>query len=248
MSQYLLRIPEPCQESWEKMETGEGGKFCQQCSKNIIDFTTMSDEQVVRVLQNNKSGLCGRFANQQLNRFLGTPTKPTSKNWMSMLAGLALMSQSEKANASNKTIINNHPTVLGEKSLETTVSISKNLSTCDTTAVTVSGKVVDDKGEGVGFASVIIKGTNRGVQCDAEGRFQLKITWHVDTLWLVASAVGFETANISVVSLDQEPLKEDLIIMLTLREMTVTVGAVVTVRRKKLRKWWQFWERRYDYE
>ncbi len=88
-----------------------------------------------------------------------------------MLAGLALISQSEKANASNETIISNYPTVLGEKNLETFISISKNLSTSDTTAVTFSGKVVDDKGEGVAFAGVVIKGTNSGVQCDAEEYF-----------------------------------------------------------------------------
>ena len=233
MSQFLLSIPEPCHESWEKMKSGEGGKFCEHCSKNVIDFSMMSDEQVLRVLQNNNDGLCGRFANQQLDRFIGAPRKTSPKNWLSVLTGLALMSQTEKANASNKTTLTHDFVSLEGQTSSLYKTANKQDLRSDTDNITISGNVVDDKGEGVAFATVRVMGTKEGVQCDAEGRFQLKTSLHVDTLRLEVAAIEYNTAFISVASLDKQTLQEVLKIVLTKRNIEVTVGAVVTVRKRK---------------
>jgi hypothetical protein len=62
-----IRIPEPCQEDWQKMTQTEKGKFCGVCTKEVIDFTSKTDEDLVKILAVSKN-TCGRFKKTQLNR------------------------------------------------------------------------------------------------------------------------------------------------------------------------------------
>jgi len=63
----LLSIPKPCHENWNEMSPREQGAFCQVCSKTVVDFTSMSDEEVKNYFL-NRSGqkTCGRLRNDQL--------------------------------------------------------------------------------------------------------------------------------------------------------------------------------------
>jgi TonB-linked SusC/RagA family outer membrane protein len=59
----------------------------------------------------------------------------------------------------------------------------------------ISGKVTDDKGEPVPYASVVIKGTNTGVAADAAGMFKINAkTGDV----LVITSTGFATKEVTV--------------------------------------------------
>ncbi|WP_299098537.1 energy transducer TonB [uncultured Winogradskyella sp.] len=66
-SNYSISIPKPCHEDWAKMTSNEKGRFCQSCSKTVIDFTTMPEEHVKKYLAlNSKKNICGRFKISQL--------------------------------------------------------------------------------------------------------------------------------------------------------------------------------------
>lgn len=79
-SSYKLSIENPCQENWDGMEMSEIGKFCQLCQKNVLDFTMMSDREIIRYLENHQNEkICGRVANVDLNRDL-VQTELVSKN------------------------------------------------------------------------------------------------------------------------------------------------------------------------
>jgi hypothetical protein len=54
-----LRINEPCHESWEKMEPGGAGRFCRACEKVVVDFSVMSDREVLEYLSRARGGVCG---------------------------------------------------------------------------------------------------------------------------------------------------------------------------------------------
>ena len=66
--QVYLHIPEPCHENWEAMSTAAQGRFCQSCSKQVIDFSGMSDTQILTVLSQAAGNTCGRFTGNQLER------------------------------------------------------------------------------------------------------------------------------------------------------------------------------------
>lgn len=66
-----LHIPEPCHEKWSEMSPREQGSFCQSCAKTVIDFSKMSDRELVKYLSQPKSGkTCGRFTKFQVNRVI----------------------------------------------------------------------------------------------------------------------------------------------------------------------------------
>ena len=59
---------------------------------------------------------------------------------------------------------------------------------------TVSGKVVDESGESLSGASVLIKGTGKGIATDGQGNFSL--TLPDQNVTLVVSSLGYATTNI----------------------------------------------------
>lgn len=74
-----LSIPTPCQENWDNMNSIGDSKFCSRCKKNLIDFSTMSDIELLAVIKNGGGELCGRFEETQLNRLLKEPAKRNSR-------------------------------------------------------------------------------------------------------------------------------------------------------------------------
>lgn len=66
---HKIVMPFVCDKEWNNMQATELGKFCLHCSKEVIDFTNMSDEQLILYLQSNQvvNG-CGRFRKKQIDR------------------------------------------------------------------------------------------------------------------------------------------------------------------------------------
>ncbi len=63
----VINIPEPCHENWAEMNATEKGKFCGVCTKEVIDLSAKTDENLVKLFSGNKN-VCGRFKKSQLNR------------------------------------------------------------------------------------------------------------------------------------------------------------------------------------
>ncbi len=74
-----ISVPEPCPESWDKMHQTQKGKFCDLCSKEVIDFTKWTDSEVIQYFENARTNgqtnatskigtTCGRLSTQQVER------------------------------------------------------------------------------------------------------------------------------------------------------------------------------------
>ncbi|WP_145855921.1 carboxypeptidase-like regulatory domain-containing protein [Pedobacter suwonensis] len=87
-----VTIPEACTENWDEMGQCEGFRFCKACSKNVIDFSGYTNTEIINVLANAGSAVCGRMSQSQLNqlnyRLTIVPTK--NRNWMKYLCVLAI--------------------------------------------------------------------------------------------------------------------------------------------------------------
>lgn len=60
-------IPQPCHEDWNAMTEKEKGRHCDVCSKVVVDFTKMSDDEMIDYLQQHSTQkTCGHFRNDQL--------------------------------------------------------------------------------------------------------------------------------------------------------------------------------------
>lgn len=63
-----LSVPEPCHEDWNKMTPKDQGAFCGACSKVVVDFTKMTNREVIQYFEEKKGQkTCGRFKTQQLD-------------------------------------------------------------------------------------------------------------------------------------------------------------------------------------
>ena len=71
-----ISIPEPCNEGWHNMTPVEKGRFCASCQKTVLDFTNLSDNEIIKLVSKNDT-LCCRINVSQLNRNL-IETKRTS--------------------------------------------------------------------------------------------------------------------------------------------------------------------------
>lgn len=65
-----MRIPTPCHEDWNRMEPNEKGRHCLSCQKTVVDFTIMSDAEIVQYMKEAKGNVCGRLRAGQMNRDL----------------------------------------------------------------------------------------------------------------------------------------------------------------------------------
>jgi hypothetical protein len=65
-----ITIPKPCHQNWNDMDPTQQGAFCKACAKTVIDFSVMSDEEVIAYLESRKSEkICGRFNTGQLSPY-----------------------------------------------------------------------------------------------------------------------------------------------------------------------------------
>ena len=66
--QFKISVPKPCHENWSKMTPKEKGRFCQSCSKTVVDFTKKSKEEIQQYLSENfGNSVCGHFRREQLD-------------------------------------------------------------------------------------------------------------------------------------------------------------------------------------
>lgn len=66
---YQITIPNHCQEDWNEMKPTGLGRFCNNCERNIQDYSSMNDNQLVQLLLSDQPH-CGYFDASQLNRVL----------------------------------------------------------------------------------------------------------------------------------------------------------------------------------
>lgn len=94
---YSIALPKPCNEDWDKMAPADRGRHCAACSKTVVDFSLMTDSQIVDVLRKAKGNTpCGHFATNQLDRVLtDTRYKPSFISTISKrIAATVLLLQS----------------------------------------------------------------------------------------------------------------------------------------------------------
>ncbi len=62
-----IRLSFQCDQNWDEMPATAKGRFCQQCSREVIDFSASSREEVYQQLQQAKGKTCGRFRGDQID-------------------------------------------------------------------------------------------------------------------------------------------------------------------------------------
>lgn len=222
MQKLQLSIPEPCHENWQQMTPTDQGRFCNACAKEVIDFSTMTDIQVLNYFTNiTNEKVCGRALPEQLDRTLSRPEQPKKKifwywNYIVMFLMFFGKGNSAKAQGGIKP-------ATAQLNLNKSIDINTALEgrvggVMINNKKIITGKVTDTDAKPVAFASIRIKGTNTGVAADANGAF--KMSTEANSV-LEVSAVGFKSTDFPVAN--QSVLK----MILNKSDVTFLGGAVV---------------------
>ena len=99
----IFHIPEPCHENWDAMTPQDKGRHCESCNKIVVDFSIMSDRQVLEYFKTTIGKTCGRFHEDQLQRPFIEPQQKPSK-WNYFLASILGLIIGTKTFAQQKTI------------------------------------------------------------------------------------------------------------------------------------------------
>ena len=151
-----IRIPEPCHEDWNQMTTTDKGKFCSLCTKEVFDFTQVTDEELVKRVHNNEK-ICGRFKSSQINREM----KLERKSGFSLAPFAASFLLPFTLLASTKTNTNAKSSNLQGKSYSSLNISSLNRIDFDKIQVITQGKIVDENGKPLINVAVSVKGTDK---------------------------------------------------------------------------------------
>ncbi len=157
-----ITIPEPCHKGWQNMTPVEKGRFCASCQKTVLDFTYLSDNEIINLV-NKSDNLCGRISTSQLNRNL-IKTKRTSNYFgylaTSVLAFLGL---------GTSTVVAQERPVTEQTDLK-----YLNKATDSVERITITGVVKDVYGDPLPGVSIIIKGEKTGIQTNEYGEYSIK--------------------------------------------------------------------------
>ena len=194
----LLNIPEPCHENWQNMTPQEQGRFCGSCQKVVVDFSVMTDKEVLDYFSKASQHVCGRFSNDQLNKEITAAPVRKRVTWMYvwnlMLATLLIT----KTYAQGKPQIKKPPvkTTITEKPLVVgwTSTVPDPIETI--IPVNVKGVVLDaQSSQPVPGVTINIKGIQKGTVADSNGKFLLEAE-KKDLLELEFSAIGYEKQSV----------------------------------------------------
>ena len=189
---FQLNIQNPCHEVWEGFKPTPEGGFCASCQKNVIDFSRMTESQLVayfKDLSSENQHLCGRFRDDQLQKKYRVeewfPTFSVSDKIIHYEIPISQFRDSKTQISlplirRMKIVRNMTVAILSFAMIEQGYGQQKQLS----------GRIIDaTNGLPLLGVSVMVKGTKRGIASDVNGNYQIAVN-EQDTL--VFSSVGFE--------------------------------------------------------
>jgi len=200
MQKLQLSIPQPCHENWQNMTAREQGRFCNACAKEVVDFSKMTDAEVLNYFTGlTHQNVCGRVLPSQLERTISYPQQIKKKmfwywNYIVMFFMFFSKANTTKAQGKIETPVALNPVKRSQlpngEILVTVAGSGKNAA-----SKKVTGKVIDEKNNPVPFASIMIKDSKTGVVADEKGLFTINVD---DNTVLVISALGFKTNIMAV--------------------------------------------------
>jgi CarboxypepD_reg-like domain len=168
MKTLNLTIPTPCSEKWENFTPTAAGGHCGSCNEIVIDFTKMTDDEVISYFHQQRGHTCGRFRPHQLKIYHREEMVPVRPGMMLLKAGMvsllfALISKQSFAQERISAVKTEIVDTSSQKNLEPKK---------DPKGQTITG-VVMARGETDPLAgvNVILQGTQVGTVTDENGRF-----------------------------------------------------------------------------
>ncbi|SFE21660.1 carboxypeptidase-like regulatory domain-containing protein [Spirosoma endophyticum] len=210
------------------MKPKESGRFCDSCQKTVVDFTTMTDQQIGAYFSNQPKNVCGRFTAGQLNRDVvlaqNASNSVLKQRWLGLMtAGLLSWSSTQ----GQSTQLSEQSVLIGKRITPELSAKSEHIDQHETTVAkdstwVIEGKVIaeTDKAPLPGVY-IIVKSTQQGTTTDANGTSKLTLPLQDDQFILRVMGIGFVSQEIEINPARKLPLA------ISLAEDSVALGQVV---------------------
>lgn len=184
-----LSIPKPCSEKWSNFTPTTNGGFCTSCSKTVVDFTAMSDADIVQFLQQKTDHTCGRFRADQLKTYSFSSAIKINPGVMLLKAGflsLLFMLISRENHAKN---------ILAKTSIEV---VRRSAATIEKTTVVATDQIIkgivksNEDGLPLAGVNIYLKDSQEGTSSDEHGKFEFPRKLKEGDV-LVFSFIGYST-------------------------------------------------------
>lgn len=230
-----IAVPKPCRENWDSFTKTSDGGFCASCQKEVIDFTSWSDDRIKLYFKNLKGNACGRFRERQLDPYAFDSANVTAHRWLPVvIAGGLLLFPSRQVLAQQHHDFAHHPI---ERGIED--EPSKKISETPLT-IEVSGVVTSpEDGMPLPGVNVQMKGSQLGTATDKDGKFSLTLNASKTTPVLVFSFIGFSTVEYPLSAVDgQQVIKVEMFLDQQAMNERIVVGQCFAMRWYNPRTWW----------
>ncbi len=237
--EYIVSIENPCEKIvWANMEQSDSGKFCDLCSKNVVDFSILSDSEIIKIIENPSRDICAKMSPLQTNRLLSNQSERKNFHLSKTITTLLVVGSVKGTFTSEQNLTKQDQTVVSSN----INSIEKFLEKAATDSLkkTISGSIINENtDETLDYEYVFIEGTNISAITDTLGNFTLNVPddFTAEEIVLVLKATGWESDTRTIVYRKDLPITN-----LIIKKESPMVGEYII---KVKRKWWQFWKKKY---
>lgn len=231
-----LSIENPCHEQWSDFTPTATGGFCSSCSKNVVDFTKMSDAEVLAFFTNKPANTCGRLRTDQLKSY-SFQAAPTFYPGLTLLkAGfLSIMFALVAKESSANVIPQQAPSVY----IQPAAGIQTEAHRVASEERIVKGIVRDDTNAPMAGVSIYLKGSMEGTVTDADGKFEFPRKLKEGDV-LMLSFIGYETMEYTITAetIDSIEIKLSTAYYEMMGKMIVVDDIYTEKEQSGLRRWW----------
>lgn len=230
--EYILNIQNPCNEKWSEMQPQNKGRYCMQCSREVVDFTKLDNKEIGLIIEQSKGRICGRMSVSQLDRPIEIPSKKNRSKLLKLLTAIFLIGSTGSVFATNLPSTTNNFNVSKNESNYKRINL-KQFSLKDT----IKGQVLSEFEEPL-EAIIYVKELDLMLETDLEGKFLITLPKNFlsNYLSLMIEGAYHELIETRIYRNEFHVIKK-----FYLEEGEALTGEVVTTYIKI--KWWQFWKR-----
>jgi hypothetical protein len=229
-----LSIPTPCTEKWSDFTSTAQGGFCSACQKEVIDFTQMSDSEILNYISGKHARVCGKFRPEQLKNYaLGsTSIKPGFALLKVGLVSVMMLLVSKPVAAQLKTSAPKTEIIKDEHTK------GKILITENQQSFPVRGKVISvDDNSPLPGVNVVVKGTTIGTVTNENGVFEFQALKGGDIL--VFSFIGYTSKEHQIKEGQSNEINVDMIMYPDIMGELLVDGQVYSEPVSQKMNWWE---------
>lgn len=228
-----IKLGFTCSQKWEDMEPVSGGRYCQGCQKQVIDFTQLTNQEIIGFFeQKGKTKTCGHFSEEQLKQLNKNLNQPPRTSLQQSLSTLILGTLLTASSCQTSKMIN-HSNCKDHKSHYEIVD--KSIDNKDTASAEIMGIVVSADNEPLSDVFIEIGSTTIGAVSDLNGEFRLVVPTDLrQAKVLTTKYLGFENLQINLDEVADKKIKITLI-----DDPNLLTGEVVVVRPSFPKRIWQ---------